>query len=175
MATIDARRLWQSPSPEATQALACALGRELFAGSLVALRGDMGAGKTCFVRGLAQGLDSRGVVASPTYALMAAYAGRLPLYHYDAWMEGREKAFFLEGGDEWLAGDGVAVVEWAERIATYLPRPHLSVELSHRSPSARAIAMWIEGSGPMAERYAALLASLAPVHGSQSDAARECR
>ena len=107
----EPRRLL-SRSAEGTEALGRALGRELPAGAVLALDGDLGSGKTCFVRGLARGLGVEGPVGSPTYTLMHAYeGGRLPLYHFDAWMEQRERALLADGGGEWLRADGVSVVE----------------------------------------------------------------
>ena len=132
-------------APEQTEALAEALGRELWPAAVLALGGDLGAGKTCFVRGLARGLGVPPGVASPTYTLMQAHeGGRLPLYHFDAWMEGREAALFEDGGDEWLRAEGVAVVEWAGNVREWLPRPLLAVELSHLGPSRRRLdlALW---------------------------------
>jgi tRNA threonylcarbamoyladenosine biosynthesis protein TsaE len=123
---------------EATEALGAALGALAEAGDVIALHGELGAGKTALVRGIARGLGAGDEVASPTYILMDAHhGGRLPLFHFDAWMEGREKALFLDGGDDWLRAGGVAVVEWAGRVADWLPRPRLDVALAHVSLAAR--------------------------------------
>jgi len=122
----------------ATEALGAALGTLAEAGDVIALEGELGAGKTALVRGIARGLGAGDDVASPTYILMDAHhGGRLPLFHFDAWMEGREKALFLDGGDEWLRAGGVAVVEWAGRVDAWLPRPRLAVTLEHVSLEAR--------------------------------------
>lgn len=135
---------------EGTEALGEALGALVVAGDVIALDGDLGAGKTAFVRGLARGLGVPGDIASPTYILMDAYeGGRVPLYHFDAWMEGREKALFLDGGDEWLSAGGVAVVEWAARVLEWLPLPRLAVRLGHLSLEARSAELLAEdGSAP---------------------------
>lgn len=136
-----------SSSAEATAALGEAVGRLAYPDLVVALDGELGSGKTCFVRGLARGLSIVGPVSSPTYTLMATYAGRLELYHYDAWMEGREKALFSDGGDEWLAAGGVAVVEWAERVAEWLPGRHLALRLAHLDPERRTLRLSAAGPG----------------------------
>lgn len=163
--------------PEATEALGEALGRAAVAGDVIALHGELGAGKTTLTRGLAVGLGVPDDVASPTYILMDAHTGgRLPLYHFDAWMEGREKALFLDGGDEGLRSEGVAVVEWAGRVAAWLPAPRLEVELRHVCLAERlAVLRVVEGEGtaggtrPGAAGYgarlAALVAALAPLPG----------
>ena len=145
---MAAERRLLSTSPEATEALAEALGRRLGPGSVLALSGDLGAGKTCFVRGLARGLGIEAGVASPTYLLLQAHeGGRLPLYHFDAWMEGREKALLADGGAEWLHGDGVAVVEWAGRVVEWLPTPRLDVHIGHVSPERRTLRLSVRGAG----------------------------
>lgn len=156
-------RVLASESPEATLALAEALGRVLPANTVVALSGELGAGKTCFVRGLARGLGIAEVVASPTYTLMQSYeGGRLPLFHFDAWMEGREKALFADGGDEWLRAGGLAAVEWADRVAEWLPEPRLSVVLEHLGPDRRAVRLRVVGgpSDPAVRAAEAVLAGL---------------
>jgi tRNA threonylcarbamoyladenosine biosynthesis protein TsaE len=121
-----------SVSVEATEALAEQLGRRLAPDMVIALDGDLGTGKTAFTRGLARGLQVEDPVSSPTYTLMHSYPGRLELYHFDAWMEGREAAFLDGGGAEWFRAGGVAVVEWADRVLAWLPAERLEVRLSHR-------------------------------------------
>ena len=130
-AGVSRARFFLSSTPRATEDLGAALGARLVAGTTLALRGELGAGKTTFVRGLARGLEVPGTISSPTYALMHEHQGRLPLYHFDAWMEGREKAYFLDGGDEALASEGVSVIEWADRVLDFLPLPRLEVHLEH--------------------------------------------
>jgi tRNA threonylcarbamoyladenosine biosynthesis protein TsaE len=132
-------------SADATEALAAAVGAFLAPGDVVALRGELGAGKTCFVRGAARALGVAGPVASPTYTLMHAYEGRLPVYHLDAWMQGRGEAFLEDGGAEWLRADGVAFVEWAERVAAWLPPARLEVLLEHAGPERRFVRLAVSG------------------------------
>jgi len=111
----------------------------------------LGAGKTTFMRGLAVGLGVEEPVSSPTYTLMHQYEGRLTLYHFDAWMEGRERAFLEGGGAEELTGEGVSAVEWAEKVAEYLPHPRLAVRLTHRSPQERGLELRVVGDSNLLE------------------------
>ncbi len=141
-----------SSSPERTEHLGRVLGEGLVPGSVVSLRGDLGSGKTTFVRGLALGLDVVEPVTSPTFTLMHEYAGRLPCYHFDAWMSGREALFLEGGGAEYLGGDGVAIVEWSDRVESWLPRPRLEVRLGHRSPEERSLALGLLGRGESGDR-----------------------
>lgn len=130
---------FKSGSVEITEGVGEVLGHELGAGCLVCLSGELGSGKTALVRGLARGLGVEDVPGSPSFALMNEYAGRVPLYHFDAWMRGREAALLSEGAGEYLDGPGVAVIEWAERVGELLPRPHLLVRLGHLGPEERSI------------------------------------
>jgi tRNA threonylcarbamoyladenosine biosynthesis protein TsaE len=113
-----------------TEAVAARLAPRLRAGDVVALRGEMGAGKTTFVRGLARALGFGGRVVSPTYTLAARYPAPVPIDHLDAYFADKERAFLREGGAELLGGEGIAVVEWPERIEDLLPADRLEVELS---------------------------------------------
>ena len=156
-------------SAEETLALAKALGESLFDPTVIALIGEMGSGKTTFVRGLAEGLDVAEVVNSPTYALMQRYEGRMRLDHYDAWMEGRERAVMADGAHELLGLDGVSVIEWADQVADFLPDGRLEIRISVLGLSERGIhAKWI-GSSPSAQAGACLHAittSLVPEEGA---------
>lgn len=147
---MAAERSFRTLSVEATEALAAAVGALAGVDLVVCLDGDLGAGKTAFVRGLARGLEVTEPVSSPTYTLMHTYPGRLELYHFDAWMEGREAAFLEGGGAEWLHAGGVAVVEWAARVATWLPDERLEVLLEHEGAPAATEAC--DGYDPYADR-----------------------
>jgi len=143
-------RSFLSTGVEATEALAEALGRELVPGAVVALCGDLGAGKTAFARGLARGLGVREGVTSPTFTLLQEHPGRIPFFHFDAWMAGREAAFLEGGADAYLSGEGVSAVEWAERVEGYLPLPRLEVRLEHRGLGERAVVLCVlPGPGPL--------------------------
>lgn len=141
-------------------------------GALVGLDGELGSGKTCFVRGLARGLGVVDRVSSPTYALLQSYRGRVELLHFDAWMEGRERAFLLDGGLEGLDSGAVAVVEWAVRVADMLPPVRLRFALAHEGAHERSIAARVEGAGARAAELERVLAELRPPAGVREDSQR---
>jgi tRNA threonylcarbamoyladenosine biosynthesis protein TsaE len=104
------------PSPERMRALGVALGRAAVAGDRFLLDGPLGAGKTTFVQGLAEGLDIQTPVSSPSFVIENQYRGRLVLYHVDLYRLERVEPELWEGLEEHLYGDGVTVVEWADRL-----------------------------------------------------------
>ena len=150
-----AERQVPSTSPEATRALAAALATAAQAGDLIALHGDLGAGKTQFAKGFGAGLGVTATINSPSYVLMAEYSGRLPLFHLDLYRLD-EAADALAGGliDERLAA-GVSLVEWAERLGPALPEARLDVVIEGSGDGPRTIRL--RATGPDLERYLAHL------------------
>jgi len=133
-----------------TEALGEAFGREVRPGDVLALVGDLGSGKTAFVRGLARGMGSTDRVSSPTYTLMAEYgSGRLPLHHFDAYLAEKEMRFLRSGALEYFYGEGVAVVEWGDRIEADLPSDRLEIRLEIRGEEERLLRF--RGSGARSE------------------------
>ena len=129
-----------SASVEKTQALGARLGQVVRAGDVIALQGDLGAGKTNFVQGLAHGMDITEEVNSPTFILANEYhSGRLPLYHIDAYRVADAAEAEGFGLDDYLNGDGVTVIEWAERVRDALPRDVLWIELEYVSENERSL------------------------------------
>ena len=107
-----------SNSPQETEAIGFALGQILNAGSIVAYRGDLGAGKTAFTRGLARGLGYADAVTSPTYTIVNEYlGGRLPLFHFDMYRLQSSDDLWGIGWDDYLDRNGVCAVEWSENVA----------------------------------------------------------
>ena len=105
-------------SPEETEALGAALGKIIPAGTVLAYRGDLGAGKTAFTRGLARGLGCRETVTSPTYTIVNEYlGGRLPLFHFDMYRLSSADDLFDIGWEDYLDRGGVCAVEWSENVA----------------------------------------------------------
>lgn len=164
MESSSLRRRFLSRSPEATEALGEDLGRRLAPGAVLALDGELGAGKTALIRGLARGLEVLDAVSSPTFTLMIEHEGRLPLFHFDAWMAGREALFLEGGGADYLGSEGVCAIEWAGRIERYLPATRLAIRLEHVSMEERQIECEVLVSeGEDSELARALAAALAGV------------
>ncbi len=161
----DARNVLrvETDGPEGTEDFAARFARTLRAGDVIALHGELGAGKTCFVRGLARGMGLSAQVSSPTFALLHAYEGTLPLHHLDAWMSARGEAFLRDGGAAWLRSDGVCAIEWAERVADWLPPERFEVRLEHAGEERRRIE--VRWTGPE-DRLGALAAESWPTSGS---------
>ena len=108
-------------SAESTQGLAARIALRATPGTVLALSGDLGAGKTCFIQGLAAGLGVEGPVTSPTFIMVAEHAGRLPLYHVDLYRTETLGEIRRLGLEEILDGPGVTAIEWAEKAEPLLP------------------------------------------------------
>jgi tRNA threonylcarbamoyladenosine biosynthesis protein TsaE len=137
-------------SPEETRAIAAALAPATRAGDVIALFGELGAGKTEFVKGLAAALGVPTVVNSPSFVLMAEHRGRLPLFHLDLYrLSGAADAIESGLADERRAS-GVTVIEWADRAAGVLP-DHLAIRIDGRGDEPRRIA--VEAAGASYRRH----------------------
>ena len=134
----------QSASPEETERAGERLAARLRPGSVVALVGDLGAGKTCFIRGLARGLGVSQIVSSPTFVLVNQYQGRLPVFHVDAYRTESLAELLDLGLEEYIDGDGVTVVEWADKLRALLPAKTIWVHLMGLGDDPRTIK--VEGS-----------------------------
>ncbi len=120
----------RAETPEDTRAVGEAVASLLRPGDAVALTGELGAGKTTFVRGAARGLGFDGNVASPTFTLVREYRGRLPVYHVDVYRLERVQDVLDLGLDEMIAEGGVLFVEWGDAVEGLLPDDHLLIELT---------------------------------------------
>jgi tRNA threonylcarbamoyladenosine biosynthesis protein TsaE len=142
-------------SADAMRALAASLGRRVAPGDAIALVGDLGAGKTVFVQGLAAGLGYPGPVTSPTFTLIHVYqGGRTTLFHADLYRLEREEELEDVGLDDIFRQDGVAVVEWADRFPRVMPQDRLELRLEVVDAERRRVTPAAHG-----ERSAALLAA----------------
>jgi tRNA threonylcarbamoyladenosine biosynthesis protein TsaE len=119
------------PDLAATEVFGRRLGALLFPGAVVALIGQLGAGKTHLTRAVAEGLGVKNpaVVNSPTFVLIQEYPARLPIYHFDAYRLTGSREFAELGVDEYFRGDGVCLVEWADKVESTLPADHLRIEI----------------------------------------------
>jgi tRNA threonylcarbamoyladenosine biosynthesis protein TsaE len=118
-----------SASAKETMRLGEKLGQILQPGSVVALSGGLGAGKTCFVKGIARALGISDEITSPTYTIVCEYEGAVPLRHIDAYRLSGGADFELMGGEELIDGNFVVVVEWPEKIARFLPQSAVFVDI----------------------------------------------
>jgi len=143
-------------SPGRTQALGEAVGQLSHPGDIILLAGPLGAGKTCLVQGIARGLGIQGITPSPTFMLAREYrGGRLPLYHIDLYRLEFKEITEL-GLDEYLYGQGIAAVEWAEKDPSLMGDDHLLIEISYSGDSTRCIRL-----NPCGKRYTELAQTLA--------------
>ena len=141
--------LFVADSVEKTNSLGKKLGSFMLAGDLIALSGELGAGKTTFVKALARGLGiPEDDVSSPSYTLLNEYTGRIPMYHFDLYrLEGADDVDDL-GFDEYMEGDGLAVVEWADVAPQILPSEYLEIKIMISGEESRDLEL--KGIG---ERY----------------------
>ena len=129
-----------SNSEEETQLCAQHLAKQLKAGDIVFLQGDLGAGKTTFVKGLVQGFKvSPKKVNSPTFVLMNYYKGKLPLYHFDLYRLGKPQEVDTLDFDEYFYGEGISLIEWPERLGKHKPEHYYLVEFKHKGEQERQI------------------------------------
>lgn len=127
-------------SPAETRALGQRLARLLRPGDVLLLYGDLGAGKSELTRGIARGLGVTGPVASPSFTILNVYdEGRLPLYHFDWYRLNSAEELYEMGMDEYLGGDGVAVVEWPSQCPEAIPETNLTITLTPGEGDAREI------------------------------------
>ena len=121
---------YRSGSEAQTEAIGAQLAQTLAPGTVIAFTGDLGAGKTAFVRGMAQGLGVAGRVTSPTFTIVNEYeGGRLPLFHFDLYRLASSDELFEIGWEDYLRRGGVCAVEWSENAAGALERDTVRVDL----------------------------------------------
>jgi tRNA threonylcarbamoyladenosine biosynthesis protein TsaE len=138
------------PDLAATEAFGRRLAAVLEPGTVVALVGPLGAGKTHLVRAVAEGLGANpAAVSSPTFVLIQEYDGRTPVYHFDAYRLPNPAAFVDLGVEEYFHGDGVCLVEWADKVTATLPADHLRIELEVVGETRRRATL--TATGPNAE------------------------
>jgi tRNA threonylcarbamoyladenosine biosynthesis protein TsaE len=154
---ITASCLFNAPDERATDRLGQLLAEVLKPGTVVALIGNLGAGKTRLVRAVAEaaGVDRR-EINSPTFVLVHEYEGRFPIYHFDTYRLHDESEFASLGASEYFEGAGVCFVEWADRVAGLIPADHLRIEISTTGDTSRAFRLI--ATGPRSQRMVETLA-----------------
>ena len=141
--------IFTTNSPAETEAIGAALGKILPAGTVIAYRGDLGAGKTAFTRGLAKGLDCREIVTSPTYTIVNEYlGGRIPLFHFDMYRLRSSDDLFDIGWDDYLDRGGICAVEWSENVEEAMENA-IYVRIEKTGEETRCIT--IEGGEDLAD------------------------
>lgn len=151
--------MWQRDldTLDATEAFGRRLGERLFPGAVVALVGPLGSGKTHLVRAITAGLGvpDRRIVNSPTFVILQEYQGRLPIYHFDAYRLRDVGDWFDLGAQEYTEGQGVCLIEWADRVTAALPAKHLQVTLAITGPTSRRMTL-----EPFGAQWEAVIRSL---------------
>ena len=136
-------------SPAETEAVGAALSRVLSPGTVIAYRGDLGAGKTAFTRGLARGLGVNDPVTSPTYTIVNEYlGGRMPLFHFDMYRLHSAEDLWDIGWEDYLERGGICAVEWSENVADAMEDP-VTVTIEKLGEESRRIT--IEGGIDLAD------------------------
>jgi tRNA threonylcarbamoyladenosine biosynthesis protein TsaE len=129
-----------SKSTETTKKIGKKLGESLKKGDVIALVGDLGAGKTCITQGIMKGLSvSANKITSPTFIIMNVYKGRVPVYHFDVYRIGDMQEMVDLGYEEYFYGEGVSIVEWADKIEKLLPPDCIRIKMGVVGPKERNI------------------------------------
>lgn len=119
-------------SDEETRKIGFKLGKLLKPGEIVCLVGDLGAGKTTMTQSLAQALEVDDYITSPTFTIVNEYEGKMPLYHFDVYRIGCSDEMYDIGFDDYINGEGVCIIEWANIIEDILPDEYLKIELKYK-------------------------------------------
>lgn len=128
-----------SSSEQETRELGKRMAGKVTPGTVISLRGSLGAGKTVFAKGFAEGLGITEAIVSPTFTLVQEYDGRLKLYHLDLYRLSGEDEFESMGGEDFLYSDGVALIEWSEKIEDMLPDDTIFINITINEDLTRSI------------------------------------
>jgi tRNA threonylcarbamoyladenosine biosynthesis protein TsaE len=135
-----------SHSSEHTQQLGYSLGQLAQQGDIFLLSGNLGSGKTCLTQGIARGMDIKSTVASPSFVLVREHYGRMPLYHIDLYRLDNIEEIVNLGLEQYFEGDGLCVVEWAEKGLAVFPLEHLLISLEYLTDNQRNISIHTEAN-----------------------------
>lgn len=133
-------------SPEDTQKLGKEISKLIKPSDLLAFYGELGAGKTCLIQGISQGLEVKDYVISPSFTIINEYKGKIPIYHFDLFRLINIEEIIDLGYEEYFYGEGLSVIEWAEKIENLLPRDHLKIDIKFKSYYERTISLIPQGN-----------------------------
>jgi tRNA threonylcarbamoyladenosine biosynthesis protein TsaE len=149
-------------SPEETKNLGKEVGKLAKPGDLLAFYGELGAGKTCFIQGISRELEVKDYVTSPSFTIVNEYQGKIPIYHFDLFRLNTEEILEL-GYEEYFYGEGLTVIEWAEKIEQLLPKEHLKIDIKFKDLYERTISFISQG-----DRFDKLLKELSRIENSRN-------
>ncbi|MBA7582250.1 tRNA threonylcarbamoyladenosine biosynthesis protein TsaE [subsurface metagenome] len=132
-------------SPEETKNLGKEVSKLTKPGDILAFYGELGAGKTCFIQGISQGLEVKDYVTSPSFTIINEYQGKVPIYHFDLFRLDNDEDILELGYEEYFYGEGLTVIEWAEKIEQLLPKKHLKVDIKFKDRYQRTISFISQG------------------------------
>ena len=139
---------------EQTRDIGFKLGKLLTPKSVICLIGDLGAGKTTMTQSLAKSLEVDDYITSPTFTIVNEYEGKMPLYHFDVYRIGSSDEMYDIGFDEYINGDGVCIIEWANLIEDILPDEYLYIEMNYKETGREMILT------PKGEKYEEIVKEL---------------
>ena len=145
-------------SPEETKKIGKEVGKLARPGDLLAFYGELGAGKTCFIQGISQQLEVKDYVTSPSFTIINEYQGKIPIYHFDLFRLNNAEEILELGYEEYFYGEGLAVIEWAEKIEQLLPKEHLKIDIKFKNYHKRIISFI-----PQGDRFEKLLKELSKI------------
>ena len=132
-------------SPEETKNLGKKVSKLTKPGDLLAFYGELGVGKTCFIQGISQGLKVKDYVTSPSFTIINEYQGKIPIYHFDLFRLDNAEEILELGYKEYFYGEGLTVIEWAEKIEQLLTKEHLKIEIKFKDRYQRTISFIPQG------------------------------
>ena len=132
-------------SHEETKNLGKAVSKLVKPGDILAFYGELGAGKTCFIQGISRGLKVEDYVVSPSFTIINEYQGKIPVYHFDLFRLNNAEEILELGYEEYFYGEGLTVVEWAEKIEQLLPKEHLKIGIKFKDRYERTISFIPQG------------------------------
>jgi len=144
--------------PEETKKLGEEVSKLARPGDLLAFYGELGAGKTCFIQGISQQLKVKDYVTSPSFTIINEYQGKIPIYHFDLFRLNTAEEIFELGYEEYFYGEGLTVIEWAEKIEQLLPKEHLKIDIKFKDHYKRTISFI-----PQGDRFKKILKELSKI------------